>query len=102
MKMEPEQNITPDCWILLELIHEGRTYQKVLAGWSGSYAYGDSWRLSSNIRSMLIEDKEYQITTESGSTYILDKRKQGMRMSISGIYDYLKEKHGDKVMMVEI
>jgi hypothetical protein len=100
--MEPEQNITPDCWILLELIHEGRTYQKVLAGWSGSYAYGDSWRLSSNIRSMLIEDKEYQITTESGSTYILNKGRQGLRMSISGIYNCLKEKHGDQVTRVEI
>ena len=104
MKLEPEQGITPDTWVLLEVNHEGEQFQKILAGWSGSYLYGDSWRMSSPIAELdiKINSKWITATTESGSTYNLSKLHQGLRMSIAGIYNQLKEKYGDSVEIVEL
>ena len=99
-----EQGITPDSWVIIEVNHEGEQFQKVLAGWSGSYLYGDSWRMSSPIKEMHIDiDSDYIIVeTDSGSTYNLLKESQGLRMSIAGIYNQLKEKFGDTVEIVKL
>ena len=104
MKLEPEQGIFPDSWVLLEVNHEGEQLQKILAGWSGSYLYGDSWRMSSPIAELDIKVNSKWITavTVSGSTYNLSKPHQGLRMSIAGIYNQLKEKYGDSVKIVEL
>ena len=104
MKLEPEQGITPDSWVIIEVNHEGKQFQKILSGWSGGYAYGDSWRMSSPIKRMKINiDEDYFIVdTESGSFYTLYKSRQGLRMSNAGIYNQLKEKFGDTVEIVEL
>ena len=104
MKLEPEQGITPDAWVILEVNHEGEQFQKILSGWSGSYLYGDSWRLSSPIKNMHIDiDKDYiTVETDSGSVYNLRKQYQGLRMSNAGIWNELKEKFGDAVEIVEV
>jgi len=102
--MEPEEGITPDSWVILEVNHEGEQFQKILSGWSGSYLYGDSWRLSSHIKELNIKVNQdfFTAITESGSTYQLFKSRQGLRMSNAGIYNQLKEKHGDKVEIVTL
>jgi len=71
MKLETEQGISPDCWIILEIKQRyGIRHQKILAGWGGSYLYGDSWRMSSPIAELDIKINSKWITavTESGST----------------------------------
>ena len=69
MKMEPEQNITPDRWVILEYDTDEGKLRKVLSAWKGGYLNGDSWRISSPIVSTT-EMKHYnEYTTESGSTY---------------------------------
>ena len=55
MQMPAEQGITPDSWVIVEVNHEGERFQKILSGWSGSYLYGDSWRLSSQIKEINID-----------------------------------------------
>jgi hypothetical protein len=104
MKLEPEQGIFPDNWVILEINHNGEQFQKILAGWSGSYLYGDSWRMSSPIAELDIKanSKWITATTQSGSTYNLSKLHQGLRMSNAGIYEQLKEKYGDSVKIVEL
>ena len=104
VSLPPEQGINPDAWIILEINHNGEQFQKILAGWSGSYLYGDSWRLSSPIREMNIDvNKDYiTVETDSGSMYNLFKDYQGLRMSNAGTYNQLKEKFGDAVEIVEI
>ena len=104
MKLESEQGIFPDNWVLLEINHNGEQFQKILAGWSGSYLYGDSWRMSSPIKELVVKNNSKWITatTESGSTYNLSKPHQGLRMSIAGVYNDLKEKFGDSVEIVEL
>jgi len=108
MKLEPEQGITPDAWVILEIqdpIHPGYPpHRKILSGWSGSYLYGDSWRLSSPIKTMNIDVKKDYITveTDSGSVYNLHKQYQGLRMSNAGIWNELKEKYSDDVEIIEL
>jgi hypothetical protein len=106
--LPPEEGITPDSWVIVEIqdpIHPGMPpRQKILSGWSGSYLYGDSWRMSSHIKEINIKVNQdfYTVKTESGSTYTLFKSRQGLRMSNSGIYNELKEKFGDRIEIIEL
>lgn len=108
MRLEPESGITPDSWVIVEIqdpIHPGMPpIQKIISGWSGSYLYGDSWRMSSRIKQLNIKaDNDYiEAITDSGSTYKLHKQLQGLRMSNEGIYTQLKQKFGDRVEIVEL
>ena len=104
MKMPPEQDITPDSWVIIEVNHEGEQFQKILSGWSGGYLYGDSWRMSSRIKEINIKVNQdyFTVDTESGSKYNLFKSRQGMRMSNAGIYNQLKEQYGDAVEIITL
>jgi V8-like Glu-specific endopeptidase len=104
MQMPPESGITPDSWVILEVNHEGKQFQKILSGWSGGYLDGNSWRLSSPIREINIDiNKDYiTVDTNSGSQYTLYKSYQSLRMSNAGIYNQLKERFGDAVEIVEL
>ena len=104
MQMPPESGITPDSWVILEVNHEGKQFQKILSGWSGGYLDGNSWRLSSPIKKMNIniDSDKIIVYTSSGSCYNLYKSYQGLRMSNAGIYNQLKERFGDAVEIVEL
>ena len=104
ISMPPEQGITPDSWVIIEVTHEGEQFQKILSGWSGGYLDGDAWRMSSRIKEMNINiDQDYiTVETDSGSVYNLHKEYQGLRMSNAGIYNDLKEKFGDMVEIIEL
>lgn len=104
MKLDPEQGITPDNWVILEIEHEGEKFQKILAGWSGSYLYGDSWRMSSPIKNVDRTHSEFYalVETESSSVYNLFYQSNALRMNNASIYNQLKKKFGDKVNMVEL
>ena len=96
MKLDPQQNLTPDCWVIIEINGEGEQFQKILSGWSGGYLDGLMWRVSSPIKEMNLSIEEGYCTAEtlSGSTYILHYDYQGLKMSNAGIYNELKEKYG--------
>lgn len=104
MKLEPEQGITPDAWVIIKVNHEGKQFQKILSGWSGSYLYGDSWRLSSDIKNVDKAHSEFYavVETMSGSVYNLYYQANELRMSNAGIYNQLKEQFGDSVEIVEL
>lgn len=104
MYIPAEEGITPDAWVIVEIKDNDTVYSKVLSGWSGSYLYGDSWRMSSRIQEINIQVNQdfYTVTTESSSTYRLYKARQGLRMSNAGIYNELKEKFLEKIEIVEL
>jgi hypothetical protein len=104
MKLEPEQNLSPDAWVIIEVKTPAGQFQKILSGWSGSYLYGDSWRMSSPMKELNIKIHEdhFTVDTETGSRYTLYKNRQGLRMSNAGIYNELKEKFGDMLEIVEL
>ena len=103
-RLPPEQGITPDSWVIIEVNHEGEQFQKILSGWSGGYLDGDAWRMSSRIKEMNINiDQDYiTVETDSGSVYNLRKGYQGLRMSNAGIWNELKQRFGDSVKIVEL
>lgn len=71
----------PDCWKILSFNYAGQTIDKILSGWYGGYANGDSWRLSSGIKDIIDSGDHYTITNESGSIYQCYKESE----RISGI-----------------
>ena len=101
---EPEEGITPDSWVIIEVKTPAGQFQKILSGWSGSYLYGDSWRMSSPMKELNIKVNQdfFTVETDSGSCYTLWKSRQGLRMSNSGIYNELKEKYGEMMEIVEL
>ena len=70
---------TPDSWVIVRIKSEKYgTIYKVLAGWSGSYLYGASWKLSSGIVTFEDKGEHYESLQDSGSTYILYKSSERM------------------------
>ena len=70
---------TPDSWVIVKIQYEKcETIYRVLAGWSGSYLYGASWKLSSGIVTFEDKGEHYESLQDSGSTYVLYKSSERM------------------------
>lgn len=75
---------TPDSWVIVKIESEKQgTIYKVLAGWSGSYLYGDSWKLSSGIVTFVDTGSYYESLQDSGSVYMLYKNNEGMSLILA-------------------
>jgi len=85
----------PDSWVILKL-PSGHGY-KVLAGWSGGYLDGDSWRLNSGITRIEREGEYYMIHGYSSSVYQCHSSRYTLSMSIAGIAESL-QRQGTEVM----
>ena len=90
----------PDSWVVLKLQNEGETLYKVLAGWSGGYLSGDSWRINSGITRIVEENKSWEFYGSGGSCYVCRKGEYRLTMATSEVYNELKEKFGDKVELM--
>ncbi len=90
----------PDNWVVLKITYKTQTAYKVLAGWSGGYVSGDSWRMNSGITRVEDHETYYSFYGYSGSVYKVWKDRYGLRMNNAGVYNQLKEKHGDAVEMM--
>ena len=91
-----EQNYFPDNWVVIK-IKEGkldRGFYKVLAGWSGGYLSGDSWRMNSGITKVTEEGDHLKFWGESGSCYVCHKKTYGLRMNNSGVWNQMKGMEG--------
>lgn len=65
---------SPDIWVVLKFSpKDSETHYKLLGGWYGGYAYGDSWRLNSGIASFKQEGDLYMFGGSSGSVYTVHK-----------------------------
>jgi|TARA_Y100000310_G_C20704127_1_gene833247 hypothetical protein len=92
---------TPDNWVIIEINDGCSSYYKVLAGWSGGYLDGDSWRMNSGITKVTEEENHYLFHGFSGSVYKCNKGGEQLRMNNMHIWAHLKELHGDKVDMID-
>ena len=73
---------TPDKFVLIDY---GSTYPPkeryaILAGFYGGFAGSNSWKRSSPVVSVVVDDKQIIATTYSGSKYILYKGCVGVTM----------------------
>jgi hypothetical protein len=83
----------PNTWIVVEIESKSLgKIQKVLAGWSGGYLDGDSWRLSSGITDIKETDDEWIITNESGSIYHCRKTARRFNTMTGSVFDYYKNR----------
>lgn len=93
----------PDNWVVIRMTHKDSVFYKVLAGWSGSYLNGDSWRLNSGVDKCV-----YDVTTDrwkfygaTGSVYYCHVDTYGLRMSTAPIWNQMLEKYPDQVELLE-
>ena len=94
MKLIRENNMNeyhPDSWVVVKYGMQEHDVHRLIAGWSGGYLDGDSWRMNSGITR--VEDAEdcWRFYGESGSCYVVHKDGYAMRMSMSGIYNRIKD-----------
>ena len=91
---------TPDNWVVLKLENEGETLYKVLAGWSGGYTDGDSWRMNSGIIRVEEKSKHWEFYGLSGSVYKCHRKGYRISMATGPTYSKLKEHFGDKIELM--
>lgn len=91
MKVEPEQNITPDCWVVFETDGNNIQYKRVLAGWHGDYVSGSSYRRSTPIVEEAEDEHNLIFKTRSGSTYICRKNAEALMGATSEVYQAIKQ-----------
>lgn len=94
---------TPDKWVIVEVTEEGSPpHYKVLCEWGGSFTHGSSWKLSSPIVSVSVDEatkaKTITLKTLSGSSYIVTDYMERLGFTTSGILKQMSE--SDKVKVV--
>ena len=90
---------SPDCWVVIRVSGDN-THYRVLAGWSGGYTSGDSWKLNSGITHVTEGDNHYHFHGSSGSCYSCHKEAYGLRLSTIHIWNQLEDKYKEKVTML--
>lgn len=89
----------PDNWVIIQIKGDDPHY-RVLAGWSGGYATGDSWRMNSGIVRVEDAGDRWHFFGASGSCYSCGKNSYGLRTNNAYIWDKLQTQHGDKVALM--
>ena len=76
-------NYFPHKWVVIDYGEEvGFAPQRyaILAGWYGGFSGSDSWKRSSPVVEWDFKEDDLEVTTESGSKYILHKGAIGVTM----------------------
>ena len=81
----------PDRWKVIKISSAGETFYKVLAGWVGGFAGSDSWRFSSPIQSVSIDENKIAFSNESGSRYLCNPRSEGFTVLSRSIFQSFLE-----------
>ena len=91
---------TCDNWVVIFLDGDDPHY-RVWTGTSGGYLSGDSWRMNSGIVKVEEDDWHYYFHGSSGSVYQCHKDAYCFRKNNSYVWEELKERHGDKVKLMD-
>lgn len=89
----------PDNWVVIKIKGDDPHY-RVLAGWSGGYTTGDSWRMNSGITRVEGDEQSFYFYGATGSCYKCHKTAYRLRMNNAHIWAALQSKHGDKVELM--
>ena len=90
----------PDNWVIIKLDDGKDPHYRVLAGWSGGYGTGDSWRLNSGITRHEFDGDYWYFYGSSGSCYKCYVDSYCLRMNNAHIWAQLQELHGDAVELM--
>lgn len=89
----------PDNWVIIKLKGIDPHY-RVLAGWSGGYTTGDSWRLNSGITNVTEDDMYYYFSGVSGSVYQCHKNAYCLRKNVIYAWHELQQLYGGLVELM--
>jgi hypothetical protein len=99
---------TPNNWVVLRITEPAGSktiddvvYYKVLAGWSGGYLDGDSWRMNSAVTSVEVDGDYFLFHGVSGSCYKCRNKRYGLKINNAYIYNKLKKEYGDRVHLMD-
>jgi hypothetical protein len=92
-------NYFPDNWVVIKFKGDDPHY-RILAGWSGGYTTGSSWRMNSGIVRVEQTDHLYRFYGSTGSCYECRKNWYYLRMNNAYIWSQLQELYGNKVEMM--
>lgn len=94
---------TPDNWVVIKASRkkDDDVHFRVLAGWSGGYLSGDSWRLNSGITKVSKDGEYYLFQGNSNSTYRLHKDSYGLRMNNHYVWEELQKSSGYSVSLLD-
>lgn len=88
----------PDRWAIVKFEAPNQnTFYKIIAGWNGSYASPDTWKLSSALETFTLReasgdlDKMYEFDMASGSKYICDPDRSGFTGLSASILESLQK-----------
>lgn len=86
----------PNNWVLLRIrSKEHEDVYKILAGWSGSYLSGESWKVNSGIKDVRELPNQWEVEGFSGSLYYCGKGLEHLSPYTKGILLYLQNLAGD-------
>jgi len=91
----------PDKWVIVNTMKD---VYKVLGGWSGGYLDGDSWRMSSGLKSVEVDpddDNYYLMHNHSGSIYKCHKQGEGVTGLSGSILSQIQDVN-DEVKTVSV
>jgi hypothetical protein len=84
----PPSNERPEKFILINSDYGTH----ILAGWSGGYLDGANWRLSTPIKSVVLDGiGRYAVKTNSGSRYDLFLDRYGTTTQTGNIYEHFRK-----------
>ena len=88
---------SPDSWEIIEVKSKDspKLHHRVLAGWSGSYMYGNNWKVSSGFISVFDLGDLWKVPQTSGSVYMLNKHREHPSVATCGILEVLQENSPD-------
>ena len=89
----------PDNWVVLK-IKGTQPHYRVLAGWSGGYLDGDSWRMNSGIVRVEEDEDRFYFYGASGTCYKCGKHSYMLRMNTAAVWEEFKTRYGDKVELM--
>lgn len=85
-------NYQPDRWVVIR-ISPGTQDEvcKIIAGWRGSYLYGESWKINSGITKIEEDEDFYYFHGYSGSIYQCHKCAYGFTNMTADIFQQIKD-----------
>ena len=95
---------SPDVWVVVELsgLKVENRYHRILAGWYGGFANGDSWKMSSGITKIVDRDTHWEIHNTSGSIYKCHKDLERFSGYTQNVYHSYQEENCDDIRMTHV
>ena len=94
---------SPDSWQVIKVTlktPDNPVHYRILAGWTGSFTYGSSWKLSSGIESVVDQGDTWKVPQSSGSVYMLSKHQEHMSVATMGVLESVQQRSTDITLEV--